>query len=106
MAKSRIRKHLRNAHLRVRAFGEWVILDGKDKVLHFLLMAVLGALLSVVYGVIVSVLACTSLSLAKEVYDRKIKKTDVDLGDLTADSAGIIVGLLIFALIEYKRLVP
>jgi len=98
--RRRLHSHARKARLKIRAFGEWVFLDGKDKVLHFLFMSVLGALLGLAYGIMTSVLACSSLSMAKEIYDRKVKKEDVDLGDLTADCMGIITGV---AIVFYVR---
>jgi hypothetical protein len=91
---------LRNAHLRVRAFGEWVVLDGKDKVLHFIAMGVFSFVFGLAYGTLVSSLACGSMAMAKEIYDRKVKKEDVDLGDLTADCAGIMAGI---AIVFYVR---
>ena len=95
---------MRNAHLRVRAFGEWIVLDGRDKVLHFIAMMAASGLLGLVYGTLVSSLACGSMSMAKEIYDRKVKKTDVDLGDLAADCAGIIAGLSIVFYVRIRGL--
>ena len=98
--KSHLRKRLRNAHIRVRAFGEWVVLDGKDKVLHFIAMGVFSFVFGLAYGTLVSSLACGSMAMAKEIYDRKVRKEDVDLGDLTADCIGIMAGV---AIVFYAR---
>jgi uncharacterized protein YfiM (DUF2279 family) len=90
-----MRKHLKNAHIRVRAFGEWVVLDGRDKAMHFIAMAVFSFVFGLAYGTLVAALACGSMAMAKEIYDRKVKKEDVDLGDLTVDCAGIMAGIAI-----------
>ena len=98
--RKRLHAHVSRARLKIRAFGEWVVLDGKDKVLHFLAMMAASGLLGLVYGTLISSLACGSMSMAKEIYDRKVKKEDVDLGDLTADCMGIIAGI---AIVFYVR---
>lgn len=93
--KPRMRRHLKNAQIRVRAFGEWVVLSGRDKAMHFIAMAVFSFVFGLAYGTLVSALACGSMAMAKEIYDRKVRKEDVDLGDLTADCAGIMAGIAI-----------
>jgi hypothetical protein len=98
--RRKLRGHAGAARLKIRAFGEWVVLDGKDKVLHFLAMMAASGLLGIVYGTLISSLACGSMSMAKEIYDRKVKKEDIDLGDLTADCIGIITGI---AIVFYVR---
>lgn len=90
-----LRKRLKNTQIRVRAFGEWVVLSGRDKAMHFIAMAVFSFVFGLAYGTLVSSLACGSMAMAKEIYDRKVKKEDVDLGDLTADCAGIMAGAAI-----------
>lgn len=103
--RRRLRSHVRKARLKIRAFGEWVVLDGKDKVLHFLLLGAFSMLTGIVYGILTAVLASSCISMAKEIYDRKVKKEDVDLGDLTADCMGIIAGIAIVFYVRVMGLV-
>ena len=74
---------------------------GKDKVEHFIVTFFGTLLTGLMYKIIIGVFAAGIVSIAKEIYDDKIKKEKIDVWDLTADCGGIICGVLIFLIYYY-----
>lgn len=67
-----------------------------DKILHFVVMAVISATLFLAINPWVAFVLCLAISIGKEVYDCfKKNPTGFDLWDLTADMFGLFTGLLI-----------
>ena len=67
----------------------------KDKIMHFIAMTVITAFLAIVFGIPIAIVVGAVLSVAKEIYDKMFKDEEIDKGDLAADGAGIVFGLLL-----------
>jgi VanZ family protein len=81
---------------------------GVDKIVHFSLFAVLavtgrwaGVGRSVLAGILVLYAAVSELLQGTDLVDR-----DASLGDLVADSAGVVVGLLLWQLLASRGVRP
>ncbi len=67
-----------------------------DKILHFVVMAVISATLFLAINPWVAFVLCLAISIGKEVYDCfKKNPTGFDLWDLAADMAGVLCGQII-----------
>lgn len=67
-----------------------------DKILHFVVMAVISAILFLAINSWVAFAISFIISVGKEIYDCfKKHPTGFDLYDLVADMLGIFIGLLI-----------
>jgi len=58
-------------------------------------MTIITAFLAIVFGIPIAIIVGAVLSVAKEIYDKMFKNEEIDKGDLVADSAGIVFGLLL-----------
>lgn len=63
--------------------------------MHFIAMTIITAFLAIVFGIPIAIIVGAVLSVAKEIYDKMFKNEEIDKGDLVADSAGIVFGLLL-----------
>jgi len=65
-----------------------------DKDKHFIICFILSITLGLLTNLFISFVAVTLISLGKELYDKYIKRTFIDIQDLKVDLVGIIFGLI------------
>ena len=74
-----------------------------DKLLHFLVNAIIVLAFSYINVILAVVVACI-ISIFKEIYDKyKSSSTGFDVKDLIADLTGIVTSLIYLLIINYLK---
>ena len=71
-----------------------------DKLLHFTVSLALVVLLSLLMPCAVAEVVTLAVGVMKELYDKYVKRTRIDVLDLVADALGAGTGLIVATLIS------
>jgi len=72
-----------------------------DKIEHFVATMFITVIISVFSTLTAGIIVALLFSIFKEIYDKKIKKEDIEVTDLIADALGILFGISIIFLISF-----